>query len=190
MPVPDCLCLFPKNEDDIPMAELTQILSPEDIDEIVSSLALKISSDYNDKNLVCVGILKGAFVFMADLVRRLTVPVTVEFLRASSYGSGTTSSGRPELGGALTGEIRGMDLLLVEDIVDTGLTLQRIAAHLETLQPRSVRVCALVDKRERREIRVPVDYAGYVAESGFLVGFGLDYDEKYRNLPGIFELNI
>jgi hypoxanthine phosphoribosyltransferase len=172
------------------MAELNQVLSQEEIEQIISALARRISSDYKGKDLVCIGILKGAFVFMADLVRRLTVPVTIEFLRASSYGSGTTSSGNPELDGTLTGEIRGRELLLVEDIVDTGLTLQRIVAHLKSMGPNSVKVCALIDKRERREVQMPVDYAGYVTDSGFLVGFGLDYAENYRNLPGIFELNF
>lgn len=172
------------------MAELINVLTRDDLEEIVSSLARKISSDYRGRELVCIGILKGAFVFMADLVRLLTIPVTVEFLKASSYGSGTASSGKPELSGNFSVDIRGKDLLLVEDIIDTGLSLERIIDHLESMNPNSIKVCALIDKRARREVHIPVDYAGHVAEDGFLVGFGLDYAEKYRNLPGIFQLNL
>ena len=172
------------------MAKLINILTRDDLGKITSALAQQISSDYTGRELLCVGVLKGAFIFMADLVRMLTVPVTVEFLRASSYGAGTASSGRPELAGNLSSDIKGKDLLLVEDIVDTGFTLQRILEYLRSQHPNSVRVCALVDKRERRSVQVTVDYAGHVAERGFLVGFGLDYAEEYRNLPGIYELNI
>jgi hypoxanthine phosphoribosyltransferase len=172
------------------MAELINILTRDDLERIISSLARKISSDYEGGELVCIGILKGAFIFMADLVRLLTVPVSVEFMRASSYGSGTDSSGAPELSGDLSADIRGRDLLLVEDIIDTGLTLERIIDHLKGMHPNSIKVCALIDKRERRDVHISVDYAGYVADSGFLVGFGLDHAEKYRNLPGIFQLNL
>jgi hypoxanthine phosphoribosyltransferase len=172
------------------MAKLTNILTRDDLGEIISALAQQISSDCKGKELICVGVLKGAFVFMADLVRKLTIPVTVDFLRASSYGSSTASSGRPELAGNLSLDIKGKDLLLVEDIIDTGLTLQRILEHLKSQQPNSLRVCTLIDKRERRSVPVSVDYAGHVTEGGFLVGFGLDYAEKYRNLPGIYQLNF
>lgn len=172
------------------MADLINVLTKDDIEKIVSSLARKISSDYMGSDLVCVGVLKGAFIFMADLVRLLTVPVTVEFLRASSYGSDTDSSGKPELAGDFSADIEGKDVLLVEDIIDTGLTLERILDHLKNMHPNSIRVCALVDKRERRDVQIPVDYAGHVVHSGFLVGFGLDHAEEYRNLPGIFQLNL
>jgi hypoxanthine phosphoribosyltransferase len=171
------------------MAELTTILTQDDLKKIVESLARRISSDYDGCDLLCIGVLKGAFIFMADLIRRLTVPVKVDFLRASSYGSGTVSSGRPRVTGNIDMAVDGKDLLLVEDIVDTGVTLKRIVDHLKTLHPKSVKVCALIDKRERRDVQVNIDYAGYVADSGFLVGSGLDYAEKYRNLPGIFQLN-
>ena len=119
----------------------------------------------------------------------LTIPVKVCFLQVSSYGIGTVSSGRPQVYGNIDMAVAGKDLLLVEDIVDTGITLKRIINHLKTLHPKSVKVCSLIDKRERRDIQVNIDYAGYVANGGFLVGFGLDYAEKYRNLPGIFQLN-
>jgi hypoxanthine phosphoribosyltransferase len=172
------------------MTELTNVLTQDDLEKIIASLARSISSDYMGKKLVCIGILKGAFIFMADLIRMISVPVTVEFLHASSYGSGTVSSKQPELAGSLSTDIEGKDLLLVEDIVDTGLTLERILRHLKSKHPNSVRVCALIDKRERRETQVPVDYAGHIVSGGYLVGFGLDHAEKYRNLPGIFKLNL
>jgi len=172
------------------MAELINVLTKDDIEKIVTSLARKISSDYKGRELVCIGVLKGAFIFLADLVRLLTVPVTVEFLKASSYGSNTVSSGQPEFSGGLSSNIRGRDVLLVEDIIDTGLTLERLLDRLKRQHPSSIRVCAFIDKRERREAPVSVDYAGHVIDSGFLVGFGLDHAEKYRNLPGIFQLNL
>ena len=171
------------------MAELTTILTRDDLKKIIASLARRISSDYEGCELVCVGVLKGAFIFMADLVRMLTVPVKMAFLQASSYGLETVSSGSPRVTGSIDMAVDGKDLLLVEDIVDTGLTVIRIMDHLKSLRPKSLKVCTLIDKRERRDIQVPIDYAGYVANDGFLVGFGLDYAEKYRNLPGIFQLN-
>jgi hypoxanthine phosphoribosyltransferase len=171
------------------MAELTKILTQDDLKKIIALLARRISSDYDGCELLCVGVLKGAFIFMADLVRMLTVPVKLDFLQASSYGRKTVSTGCPLVTGNIGLAVDGRDLLLIEDIVDTGLTLKRIMDHLKTLHPKSVKVCALIDKRERRDTRVSVDYAGYVANAGFLVGFGLDYAEKYRNLPGIFQLN-
>jgi len=171
------------------MAELTAILAQDDLKKIIALLARRISSDYDGCELLCIGVLKGAFIFMADLVRMLTVPVQVDFLQASSYGLETVSSGCPRVTGNIDMAVDGKDLLLIEDIVDTGMTLKRIMDHLETLHPKSLKVCALIDKRERRDVQVPIDYAGYVSDSGFLVGFGLDYAEKYRNLPGIFQLN-
>ena len=177
------------NRDGNTMAELTTILTQDDLKKIIASLAQRISSDYDGRELLCIGVLKGAFIFMADLVRKLTVPVKMDFLKASSYGTGTVSSGRPRVTGDIDMAVDGKDLLLVEDIVDTGITVKRIVDHLKTLRPKSVKICALIDKQERRDIQVSIDYAGYVANGGFLVGFGLDYAEMYRNLPGIFQLN-
>ena len=171
------------------MAELTTILAQDDLKKIIASLARRISSDYDGCELLCIGILKGAFIFMADLIRMLTVPVTVEFLQASSYGPKTVSSGYPQVTGDIGMNVNEKDLLLIEDIVDTGRTLKRITSHLESFHPKSLKVCALIDKRERRDGEVDIDYAGFVANAGFLVGYGLDYAEKYRNLPGIFQLN-
>ena len=171
------------------MAELTTILTQDDLKKIIAFLAQRISSDYDGHELLCVGVMKGAFIFMADLIRMLTVPVKVDFLQASSYGRKAVSSGCPRVTGNIDMTVEGNDLLLIEDIVDTGTTLKRIMDHLKTLRPKSLKVCALIDKRERRDTKVSIDYAGYVADGGFLVGFGLDYAEKYRNLPGIFQLN-
>jgi len=171
------------------MAELMPVLTREDLSRIISGLAEKISIDYKDRNLVLIGMLTGAFIFLADLSRMLTVPVQIAFLRASSYGQGTVTSGNPQLTGEIGLDIRGKDVLIVEDIVDTGNTLVQVLAHVKSLGAKSIRVCALIDKRERRERQVPVDYAGHVAESGFLVGFGLDYADNYRNLPALFRMN-
>jgi hypoxanthine phosphoribosyltransferase len=171
------------------MAELTTILTQGDLKKIIALLARRISSDYDGCELLCIGVLKGAFIFMSDLIRMLTVPVKVDFLQASSYGLKTVSSGRPRVTGNIDTVVDGKDLLLIEDIIDTGMTLKRIMDHLKTLHPKSVKVCTLIDKRERRDVQVPIDYAGYVANGGFLVGYGLDYAEEYRNLPGIFQLN-
>jgi len=174
----------------IEMADLINVLTRDDIEEIIISLARKISFDYEGKELVCIGVLKGSFIFMADLVRLLTVPLSVEFLKASSYGSETVSSGRLELSGNLSSDIRGKDVLLVEDIIDTGFTLKRILDYLKSFHPNSIKVCTLIDKRERRGVNIPLDYSGHVTHNGFLVGFGLDHAEKYRNLPGIYQLNL
>jgi hypoxanthine phosphoribosyltransferase len=171
------------------MAELTTILTQDDLNKIVASLARRISSDYDGRELLCIGVLKGAFIFMADLIRLLTVPVKVGFLQASSYGLKTVSSGDPQVTGNIDMVVDEKDLLLIEDIVDTGMTLKRTIGHLKTLHPKSLKVCALIDKQERRDTQVSIDYAGYIIDGGFLVGFGLDYAEKYRNLPGIFQLN-
>ncbi len=172
------------------MSALLPVLSPEVIQKRVADLAQRISEDYKDRDLLLVGVLKGAFIFMADLVRRLSIEVTVDFIGASSYGSETVSCGTLTFTQALGADVRGKDVLLVEDIVDTGLTLSRLIAHLESLGARSVRVCAMIDKHERRQQQVPVAYRGFRISEGFLVGYGLDYAERYRQLPGIYHLQF
>jgi hypoxanthine phosphoribosyltransferase len=172
------------------MAELIPILSEDDIRDIVKSLAGKISSDYQGSEVVLVSILKGSFIFLADLARKLTIPVTIEFIGASSYGGDTVSSGDLQFTTPLNIDITDKHVLIVEDIVDTGLTLNKIVAQLHSMHPKSVKVCTFIDKKERRATRVSIDYSGHVIEKGFLVGFGLDYAEKHRNLPGIFQLNL
>jgi hypoxanthine phosphoribosyltransferase len=172
------------------MRELIPVLTADEIHLLVKKIAQQISADYRDRELVLVGVLKGSFIFLSDLIRQMTLPVKIDFLQAGSYGIGSASSGTVRLVKDIALDIRGKDVLLVEDIVDTGLTVKRILDHLRAFQPRSLKLCALIDKRERREIEVPIAYSGHVAEKGFLVGYGLDYAEDYRHLPGICQLKL
>lgn len=172
------------------MRKLTPVLTEGEIDKIVSSLGDRISADYLGRELILVGILKGAFIFLSDLARRITIPVKIDFIGASSYADRSCSSGQVRLTKPLEIEIEGKDVLIVEDIVDTGLTLISIIESLKSMKPESVKVCTLIDKQERREASVVVDYAGYAVERGFLVGYGLDYAENFRNLPGIYHVEL
>jgi len=152
----------------------------------VRELAGEISFDYRDREeVILVGILKGAFVFLADLVRFLSVPARVDFMCVSSYGKATTTSGVVRILKDLDESVEGRHVLLVEDIVDTGLTLQYLKDNLETRGAASVEVCVLLDKQERRLVDVPLDYCGFTVPDRFLVGYGLDYRERYRHLPYI-----
>jgi len=172
------------------MRVLVPVLTKDVIEKKVAEVALKISDDYKDRELVLVGILKGAFVFMSDLMRCLTVPVKLDFICASSYGAGTTASGSIKLTKELGIDIKGKDLLIVEDIVDTGLTLSYLIDYVKSFSPASVKICALLDKRERRKVEIKIDYSCHVVEEGFLVGYGLDYAEDYRNLPESYHLKL
>lgn len=154
----------------------------------VREIARKISSDHSGKEPVVVGVLNGAVFFFSDLVMEMTIPCKIDFVRAASYGSGTSSSGTVRLAKDLEIPVAGKPVILVEDIVDTGLTLNRIIRLIREKGPESVKVCALIDKRERREEEVVVDYCGFEVEKGFLVGYGLDFDEQYRYLPDIYVL--
>ncbi len=170
------------------MPDLVPVLKTDEIQRIVSELGQKISSDYQGRELILVGVLKGAFIFLSDLIRQLTIPVKIDFIRAASYGDGTSTSGKIQLTKEIEIDIKGKDVIMVEDIVDTGLTLNYILEHVKSFGPRSVRVCALLDKIERRQSGIAVDYAGYQVPKGFLVGYGLDYAEEYRHLPAIYHL--
>lgn len=170
------------------MPKLIPVLTADQIHQVVKSVAERISRDFQGRELVLIGVLKGSFIFLADLVRQLRIPVKVDFLQARSYGSDTSSCGTVRLTKDIDVVIRDKDVLLVEDIVDTGLTLSCLLSHLKGLGPRSLGVCALIDKRERRAADVPIAYAGHATAEGFLVGYGLDYAEDYRELPGIFHL--
>lgn len=172
------------------MSELVPVLSQRDIRGKVKSLAHKISTDYSGKSIVAIGVLKGAFIFLADLVRHITVPTQIDFVRLVSYGAGTKSSGKVRITKDIELDIKGKDVLIVEDIVDSGLTLTFLVKHLKTFNPLSVKICALIDKTERREKKVSVDYVGFTVESGFLVGYGLDCNEDYRTLPDINNLKL
>ena len=168
--------------------KMTPVLSRAEIAEKVRNLAGQISRDYGERDLFVIGILKGAFVFMADLVRELPNSIQIDFVRVASYGSGTISSGNVQITKDLEMDIEGQDVLVVEDIVDSGITIAWFLKHLKKFNPRSVKVCAFIDKTERRQIQVPIDYVGHVVAQGFLVGYGLDFDEKYRGLPEVYEI--
>lgn len=155
----------------------------------VRELARKISEDFEGKEPVFIGVLNGAVFFFGDLVRALTIPCHIDFIKAASYGKGLTSSGRVRLTKDMELDVRGKPLVLVEDIVDTGLTLKHVLAMIEQKSPGLIRVCALIDKRERRQEEVQIDYIGFRVEKGFLVGYGLDCGECYRNLPDIYALD-
>jgi hypoxanthine phosphoribosyltransferase len=172
------------------MPELIPILNKNDIDNMVARVARKISSDYQDRELILIGILKGAFVFLSDLVRHLTIPVKLDFIRVCSYGSEVSSSGNIRLTKEIEIDVTNKDVLLVEDIVDTGLTLSYILDYLKAFGPKTVKICTLLDKHERRNANIKIDYACHKVDKGFLVGYGLDYNENYRNLAGIYHLKL
>lgn len=165
-------------------------ISHQEIQSRVDALAAQINADYRNKDLLLVGVLKGAFIFLADLVRRLDTPAEVDFIRIASYGSSMQSCGRIALSKDLECSIEGREVLVIEDIVDTGITMLWLVRHLESRNPRTVRICALIDKYERRKVDVPVHYTGFRIPSGFVVGYGLDFAEKYRGLQGIYEVEF
>ncbi len=161
------------------------IYSRAEIDAAVARLASDITRDYRRKNPLLLGVLKGSFIFLADLVRRLDFPLEVDFVRLSSYGGGTQSSGRVKVVQGLRLPVRGRHVLVVEDIVDTGLTLAFLLDYLKKKRPASLKVCALTDKPARHQATVSIDYLGLTVPDKFIVGYGIDFDNKYRNLPDI-----
>ena len=166
------------------MAEKISVLIPEEeVDRRVREIAAKISEDYAGKNIHLICILKGSVMFACELAKRLTVPVTLDFMSVSSYGSGTTSSGIVRIVKDLDEPLEGKEVLIVEDIVDTGRTLAHLIEVMKTRKPASVKLCTLLDKPERRVSPVDVEYTCFQIPDKFVVGYGLDYDQKYRNLP-------
>jgi hypoxanthine phosphoribosyltransferase len=166
-----------------------EILIPKErIQTRVKELGAQISADYRGKEPVLIGILNGVVFFFADLIRQISIPVELDFIRAASYGSEKFSSGQIRLTKDVEIPIKGRPVVVVEDIVDTGFTLTRIMKGLEKKGAESVRLCALIDKLERRKVEVHVDYCGFQVNEGFIVGYGLDYAEKYRYLPEIYLL--
>lgn len=159
------------------------LLSEDEIKEIITNLGHQISKDYKDKNLLMVSILKGSVVFMADLMRAIDIHCRIDFMCVSSYGSATESSGRVKIIKDLDIDLKGYDLLLVEDILDSGKTLSNVKELLLTRNPNSVKICTFLDKPARRQSDITADYVGAEVPDEFVVGYGLDYDEKYRNLP-------
>jgi hypoxanthine phosphoribosyltransferase len=160
------------------------LLSVEQIQMKVRELAGRISDDYEGKNLLAVGILKGAFIFFSDVVRMIRTPLMIDFLIASSYLKDDTS-GEVKLHYDIREDVTDKDVLLIEDIVDTGVTLNYIRERILMAGPRSLRICTFLDKKGRRQVDVPLDYVGFEIPDDFVVGYGLDYDNKYRNLPYI-----
>lgn len=152
----------------------------------VKRLGEEISRDYQDQEILLVGVLKGSFLFIADLVRAITSPTVVDFVRLASYGSETRTSGIVEMRQDMELPIKGRDVVIVEDIIDSGCTLETLYHRLLLREPRTLRICTLIDKRSRREVPIEADYVGISMEDGFIVGYGLDYDERYRNLPDIY----
>lgn len=169
---------------------LVSRVSSDDLRRKVDELAQQINRDYSGQKVILVGILKGAFIFLADLARRLSFPVEVDFVRLSSYGDKSRSSGAVRITKDIEMNIEGRHVIVVEDIVDTGTTLAWFLERLKERKPASLKVCALIDKLERREVDVAIDYVGLRIESGFLVGYGLDYSERHRNLPEICEIEF
>lgn len=164
------------------------LISKQDLDFKLKEIGEKISEDYKGKDLLLIGVLKGSFIFLADLMRRIDIPVEVDFMAVSSYGSSTESSGVVKILKDLDATIEGKDVLVVEDIIDTGLTLSYLMANLKTRGAKSVNVCTLLDKPERRRADVPLKYKGFDIPDEFIVGYGLDYAQKYRNLDQIYIL--
>jgi hypoxanthine phosphoribosyltransferase len=165
--------------------DVVTLLSSETIAGRVRELGAAISRDYAGRSVVLVSVLKGSFVFAADLARAITAPLRVEFLGVRSYGDGTKSSGVVQITYDLSRPIEGEDVLIVEDIIDTGLTVAHLLDLLRTRLPRSVKVCALLHKPSREVRHLPIDYLGFTIEDRFVVGYGLDHAEQYRNLPFI-----
>lgn len=161
------------------------LFSQEEIDRRLGELAAEINRDYAGKEPMLISVLRGSFVFMADLTRKITLPCTVDFMAVSSYGKGTTSSGQVQITKDLSDDIEGKDILVVEDILDSGNTLSYLMKLLQARHPASIRLCTLLDKPERRVVPVQADYVGFTIPDEFVVGYGLDYAEKYRNLPYI-----
>jgi hypoxanthine phosphoribosyltransferase len=176
--------------DSLNMPELIPVFDKETIAHHVAHVAKQISADFNNTELILVGILKGAFVFMADLIRQLTLnSIAIEFVRVSSYGDGTETSGNLRMLMDIERDVEGKNVLIVEDILDTGHTLAFVYNHLKAKRPKTLKMCVLIDKCCRRQFDLQPDYVCHKVEQGFLVGYGLDCAEAYRNLAGIYRMN-
>lgn len=159
------------------------LISREKVEERIKELAKEIEKDYAGKELVCVGLLKGSVMFMADLIKTVDLDLRIDFMKVSSYGSGTNSTGVVKILKDVDVDLAGKDVLIVEDIIDTGLTILNVKDFLSKKNPKSVKVCTLLDKPSRRVVEVKGEYVGFEIPDEFVVGYGLDFDEKYRNLP-------
>ncbi|AEH44501.1 hypoxanthine phosphoribosyltransferase [Thermodesulfatator indicus DSM 15286] len=171
------------------MEKLKLVISEKEIRIKIEELAEAISQDYAGKKPVFIGVLKGAFIFLADLVRKVSLEgLEIDFVRLASYGLSDTTSGEVKIIKDIELDLENKDVLVIEDIIDTGITLDFFLKHLEKYKPNSVKVCCLIDKPQRREIEVPIHYRGFYIREGFLVGYGLDFAEKYRQLPEVYEI--
>jgi len=165
------------------------LVGADELDRRIGELGAEISRDYEGKDLLLIGILKGAVLFLSDLLRRIEVAAEVDFMAVASYGNATKSSGVVQILKDLEDAIEGRDVLIVEDIVDTGLTLRYLLETLRSRNPRTLEVCALLSKTEARVVEVPVEYVGFEIPNEFVVGYGLDYQQRYRGLPYVGVLN-
>jgi hypoxanthine phosphoribosyltransferase len=166
------------------------MVTQEEMRARIKELGKQIATDYAGKDLVLVGVLKGAYAFYADLARAIRIPMRVDFLVVTSYGSQSKTSGKVKVITELTEDIKGKDVLLVEDIVDSGLTVQNLIKTVAKHKPRSIKVCTLLSKPDRRTINVTLDYVGFKIPNKYVVGYGLDYQQKYRNLPYLAVLDL
>ncbi|MEA3423132.1 MAG: hypoxanthine phosphoribosyltransferase [Bacillota bacterium] len=164
------------------------LLTEEDIRDKVNELGEKITKDHQGEELILIGVLKGANVFMSDLMRKINKPIEIDFISVSSYGHSTESSGVVRILKDLDSEIEGKNVIIVEDIIDSGLTLKYLIQNFKTRNPKSVKICTLLDKPERRKVDIKIDYKGFVIPDEFIVGYGIDYAEGYRNLPYVATL--
>lgn len=168
------------------MSEQIRVMfSEEEVNARIAELAAQISGDFNGEEILAVGILRGGVYFCSELTKRLTVPVVLDFIEASSYGDGTRSSGHVRITKDLTEDITGKNVVVIEDIIDTGRTLSLLLENLKGRNPKSLKLCTLLDKPERRVVEVPVDYNGFQIPNEFVIGCGMDYAQRYRNLPYI-----
>ena len=165
------------------------LITQMEIEKRIKELGTKITADYEGRELVMICILKGAYVFFADLVRNIHIPVSVDFMMVSSYGAGTSSTGAVKIISDLSEAIKDKDVLIVEDIVDSGLTLSYLYKTIRSKKPKTIKLCVLLDKVERRKYETPIDYIGFTIPTNFVIGYGLDYKDNFRNLPYIAVLD-
>jgi hypoxanthine phosphoribosyltransferase len=169
-------------------SQLKILIGRDEIAKVVTKLAREIERDYQGKQPLLVSVLKGSFMFTADLIRQIDLPLELDFVRLSSYGPARESAGKVSIAQGVKTRLKSRDVLVVEDIVDTGITISFLLDYLKNKQPASLKVCTLTDKPSRRRVPVPIDYRGFTVPNKFIVGYGLDCDQKFRNLPDIYTL--
>lgn len=162
------------------------LFNKDDIKTRVKELGKAVSKDYKNKELIIISLLRGGFIFAADLVREINVPVEIDFMTTSSYGSDEETSGKVDIVNNFRAEVTGKDVLIVDDIMDSGITMRYVVEHFKKYNPRSIRTCVMLDKPSRRRVEIKPDYAGFTIPDVFIVGYGLNYGNHYRNIPYIF----